>query len=104
MNSIDVVDFKQKLVAEEDIIILDVREKWEYEEENIGAINLPLCTIPGRLDELEHLKDKEVICHCKTGKRSHQAAKYLNKHGFTNVKSLNGGITAYLSLYSKEPD
>lgn len=102
--SINPVDFQHKLAANEDLLVLDVRERWEYEEENIGALNIPLCTIPEKLAELDPMKHKEIICHCKTGKRSHQAAKYLIKHGFTNVKSLDGGLVAYLNLYSAERD
>lgn len=86
------------------ITVIDVRERWEYEEENIGAVNIPLCTIPSNLAELEKYKSTQIICHCKTGKRSKQAAKFLEKNGFENIKSLDGGIQAYASQFPMVQD
>ncbi|MTI21528.1 rhodanese-like domain-containing protein [Fulvivirga sp. RKSG066] len=80
---------------QEELIIIDVRETWEYEERNIGARNIPLASLPDQLEELAPHKEEEVIVHCQSGKRSQQAQKYLSKQGFTNVKSLKGGIEAY---------
>lgn len=97
-------ELKQRIDNREKLFILDVREEWEYDEENIGAKNIPLCAIPQRIDELKFLQNAEIICHCRTGRRSHQAAKYLTKNGFTNVRSLEGGMEAYVSLLSAEQD
>ncbi|MEM7107235.1 MAG: rhodanese-like domain-containing protein [Bacteroidota bacterium] len=85
------------------LVMIDVRERWEYEEENIGAINIPLCTIPSQLAELEKYRNSQIVCHCKTGKRSHQAVKFLKKNGFKSVVSLEGGLKAYLSQSSTVP-
>lgn len=105
METIKPTELKQRIDNQEPLFILDVRETWEYEEFKInGASNIPLCSIPERLDELTNLKHDEIICHCKSGRRSHQAAKFLFKNGFTRVKSLEGGIEAYLSLQSAEKD
>ena len=98
MELIKPAELKQRIHNREQLFILDVRETWEFEEHNIGAVNMPLCSIPERIEELVRLKDAEIICHCKSGKRSHQAAKFLTQHGFKNVKSLEGGIDAYLNL------
>ncbi len=95
MTLIDASTLKEKL-NQEDLVIIDVRETWEYEEENIGALNIPLGELPHRLSELDFCKSKVVVVHCKSGTRSNQAMKYLCKHGFTNVLSLEGGIEAYL--------
>ena len=95
-------ELKQRIKNKERLFILDVREEWEYDEENIGAKNIPLCAIPQRIVELKSLQNAEIICHCRTGRRSHQAAKYLIKNGFTNVRSLEGGMEAYVSLLSVE--
>ena len=96
MTLISVEELKSRKVAGEELIIIDVREAWEYDELNMGAINIPLGDLPGKLDELEYCRNKEVIVHCKSGSRSNQAMKYLIKQGFTNVKSLDGGIEAFL--------
>lgn len=95
MNLISTQSLKSKIDNKE-IVVIDVREKWEYEEENIGAMNIPLGDLPGKLTELDFCKNKEVIVHCKSGTRSNQAMKYLLKNGFKNVWSLEGGIEAYL--------
>ena len=95
MTMLSVSELKNRLKSE-DLVVIDVREPWEYEEHNIGAKNIPLASLPEKLDDLEDLKSKEVVVHCQSGKRSHQACKYLSKHGFENVRSLEGGLQAYL--------
>ena len=97
MNDITPEELKSRLEKGETLPLFDVREDWEYDESNIGAELLPLASIPIRLKELEPLKTKEVIVHCKSGSRSHQAKKYLSKQGFRQVRSLIGGIEAYLN-------
>ena len=97
MTTITCSELKQKIANNPSTIVIDVREPWEYDEQNIGAKNIPLAEIPSRLDELKQLKQDEIIVHCKSGSRSNQAMKYLTQHGFQDVKSLEGGIEAYLT-------
>ncbi len=91
-------DVKSRLDGGEKFHFIDVREEWEFEERNIGAQLIPLGELPNRLSEIEHMKDEEVIVHCKSGGRSGQAKKFLNSQGFTNVRNMLGGITAYAEL------
>ncbi|MEQ8626696.1 rhodanese-like domain-containing protein [Ekhidna sp.] len=91
-------EVKLRLEKGEKFNFIDVREEWEYEEANIGAKLIPLGDLPSRLSEIEHMKDDEVIVHCKSGARSGRAKKFLNSQGFTNVRNMEGGITAYLEL------
>ena len=98
MKSILPTQLKQRISASEKITILDVREEWEYEEVNIGAMNMPLASIPERMDEIKNLKHEEVIVHCRTGMRSEKAQKYLSQNGFTHVVNLQGGIEGYLNV------
>ena len=98
MNSlveISVKEFKLRQAQGQHLNFFDVREEWEYIENNIGAQNLPLADIPNRLSEIAHLKNEEIIVHCQTGKRASQACKYLKKQGFNYVINLCGGIEAY---------
>lgn len=97
MSLISCQELKEKLASDQNTIIIDVREAWEYDEVNIGAENIPLGDLPNKLNDLSYCKDKEVIVHCKSGTRSNQAMKYLTKQGFSNVRSLEGGIEAYLA-------
>jgi len=87
----------KKRQDQEDLLIIDVRETWEYDENNIGARNIPLASLPDHIDELSCHKDEELIVHCQSGRRSNQARKYLAKHGFNQVKSLEGGLEAFLN-------
>ena len=95
MTLISVKELKSRKEAGEELIVIDVREAWEYDELNMGALNIPLGDLPSKLGELDYCRNKEVIVHCKSGSRSNQAMKYLMKQGFTNVKSLEGGIEAF---------
>ncbi|NEM99299.1 rhodanese-like domain-containing protein [Pontibacter burrus] len=89
-------ELKTRLNNGETPIIIDVREDWEYQESNIaGAQNIPLGTLPQRIEDLEDLKEQEVIVHCKSGARSTSAKAFLQQQGFTNVRNLLGGIQGY---------
>ena len=95
-TDITVDELKERLNKGETPIILDVREDWEYQETNIaGAQNIPLGTLPQKLEDLEEYKDQEVIVHCKSGTRSASAKAFLQQQGFSKVRNLLGGITAY---------
>jgi len=54
---------------------------------------IPLGEIAERLDELE--REQPIIVHCHSGKRSAQAARLLQQHGFAKVYNLEGGIDAW---------
>ena len=95
MQEITVQDLKARLANNEKLNIVDVREEWEYDEDNIGAQLLPLGDIPKRISEIAHLKDQEIIVHCRSGARSARAQKYLASQGFENVINLAGGIMAF---------
>jgi rhodanese-related sulfurtransferase len=96
MSDITPAELKQRQAAGETPIILDVREAWENEEGRIdGSQNIPLGTLPQKLEDLEHLKDQEIIVHCKGGGRSASAKTYLTQQGFTQVRNLVGGFQAY---------
>ena len=95
MEDINNEELKQRIAAAETLNIIDVRETWEHEEQNIGGQNIPLGTLPHRLAEIESLKDQEVIVYCRSGNRSGQAQRYLQQQGFSQVRNLLGGVEAY---------
>lgn len=98
MEDITVEDLKSRLDNNEKFVFLDVREDWEYEDDNLGAINIPLGDLPDRLDEIEGYKDQEIIVHCRSGARSGNAKKFLESKGYTKVRNVLGGILAFRSL------
>ena len=96
MSDITTAELRQRQAAGELPIIIDVRETWENEEARIeGSQSIPLGQLPQKLDELEDLKEQEIIVHCKGGGRSSSAKAYLTQQGFTNVRNLVGGFQAY---------
>ena len=79
-----------------DVVVLDVREQWEYDEGHIpGVVHIPMNDIPGRISEIP--TDQTVIVSCRSGNRSGQVASFLRNEGFTNIHNLNGGILAWQS-------
>lgn len=91
-------ELKKRIEAGEVLLILDVRETSEFEETNINGKLIPLGTLPQKVDEIEDWKNKEVIVHCRSGKRSANAQAYLEMQGFENVRNLEGGILAFNAL------
>jgi rhodanese-related sulfurtransferase len=99
---ITVEELKNRLEAGEELNLIDVREEHEYEADNLGAYLIPLGDLPGRLSELEELKEQEVIVHCRSGARSDKAKQFLAGNGFSNVRNVLGGILAYRELEENE--
>lgn len=95
MEDIGAEELKTRIKQNENLHIIDVREDWEYEEKNIGAINIPLGSLPGRISEIAHLKNEELIVHCRSGARGSNAKKYLKQQGFSLVRNLLKGIDGY---------
>lgn len=92
MIDINVSELKARIAAGEKLNIVDVREVHEFEEYNIDGKLIPLGELPSRLEELEALKEEEIIVHCRSGMRSASAKQYLLTNGFTKVRNLQGGI------------
>ena len=95
MKEITVQDLKDKMDAGEDFFLLDVREPHEYAISNIDGTLIPLGELPNRLNEIEDQRDKEVVVMCRSGGRSAQGLKILEKNGFSNVINLKGGVNAW---------
>lgn len=98
MEDITVKELKERLDNNEKFFFLDVREEWEYDDDNLGAKNIPLANLPHQLDELEAYKDQEIVVHCRSGARSGNAKKFLESKGFSKVRNVPGGILAYREL------
>lgn len=95
---ITVEELKERLDRGEGLNFLDVREDYEYEEQNLGATLIPLGELPDRIDEIEDWKNTEVIVHCRSGARSGRAKSFMESQGFTNVRNVTGGLLAYNEL------
>jgi molybdopterin/thiamine biosynthesis adenylyltransferase/rhodanese-related sulfurtransferase len=74
----------------EDICLIDVRETYEFEEYNIGGINIPLYNLTASLEELP-INKKLVFC-CQTGQRSKMAIQLLKSVIKADIYSLTNGL------------
>lgn len=93
MDIISVQTLKERLDNGENIHLLDVREPDERAVFNIGGTFIPLGNILSmQTDEIAEWQNEEIICYCRSGKRSMQAGLMLESLGFTNVKNLEGGM------------
>jgi rhodanese-related sulfurtransferase len=102
MQTITVEALKARMDAGEALYILDVREPAEFEEFNIGAKLLPLGQVQAmQVDEIEDWKDKEVIIHCRSGKRSATACMFLETMGFNNTVNVEGGVLAWMEKFGR---
>ena len=96
METITVKKLKERQATGETLHLVDVREADERAEFNIGGTFLPLGNILSmQTDDIAELQDEEIICYCRSGKRSMQAALMLESLGFSKVKSLEGGTIAW---------
>jgi len=86
-------ELKARLDRGDDIYVLDVREPHEYQICNIGGHLIPLGDLASRVNELD--SSREIVAHCRTGKRSAQASEFLLKAGFRKISNLKGGILAW---------
>ncbi len=85
-------ELSQRLAAGEDIVLIDVREPYEWSAGHIeGATHIPMNQVPQRLSEIP--KDKEVVMICRSGGRSgHVQQHLLGAQGYTRVLNLTGGM------------
>lgn len=87
-------ELKAQLDKGDKLVLVDVREDWEYSLAKIdGSVLIPLGTLPQSLVKLT--KDSEIIAICHHGMRSADATNFLLQQGFPNVKNLVGGIDAW---------
>lgn len=93
MKNISVEELKKKMDSGEKINLIDCREPHEYAEFNLGGKLVPLGKIQTmQIEDLEHLKEEEVIIHCRSGQRSMMACIVLDQMGFKNTNNVTGGI------------
>ncbi|MFZ0333175.1 MAG: molybdopterin-synthase adenylyltransferase MoeB [Candidatus Acidiferrales bacterium] len=86
-------ELKTRLDRGDDIYILDVREPHEYQICNLHGHLIPLGDLPKRVSELD--SSREIVAHCRSGKRSADAVQFLTQAGFRKIWNLKGGILAW---------
>src|SRR6202521_615088 len=86
-------ELKARLDRGDDLFILDVREPHEYQICNLKGHLIPLGELTRRVHELD--SSREIVAHCRSGKRSAEAVDFLRKAGFRKILNLKGGILAW---------
>lgn len=88
---------KVRALVESNQLLIDVRERSEYERGHIkGAKNIPLSELRERMSEIP--KNQPVYLHCRTGQRSYNASRALQNMGYQNVYNITGSFLG-LSFY-----
>jgi adenylyltransferase/sulfurtransferase len=95
MKEITVQELKKMIDDKVDFQLIDVREEHEFEEANLNGKLIPMGEALDRAEEIS--KDKQVVIHCRSGKRSATVINALESQlGYTNLYNLKGGILAYI--------
>jgi sulfur-carrier protein adenylyltransferase/sulfurtransferase len=89
--TVSVEELRDRLVAGDELVVLDVREPHEVEIAALpGTLKIPLGQLPENLHRLDSAD--EIVVHCKVGGRSAKAVELLQSAGFRKVWNLAGGI------------
>jgi len=103
-NSITVDQLREKMSADTNLVLLDVRTPAELEDKSLGHIdgvlNIPVQELESRLSELEEYKNDEIYVICRSGKRSTIATNILLENGF-NAINVEGGMLQYRATENK---
>lgn len=95
MKEITATELKKLIDDKADFQLIDVREEHEFDEVNINGQLIPMGEVMDHMEEIS--KTKQVVVHCRSGKRSASVINVLeSQHGFTNLYNLKGGILAYI--------
>jgi rhodanese-related sulfurtransferase len=97
-KDITVLQLKEQMQTNPDLVILDVRTKEELTgklPKIESAINIPLQELQKRINELTPYKDKKIAVICRSGHRSSIAYGILKEHNY-KVENVLGGMQAYL--------
>ena len=89
----DKIDFK----------LIDIREIYEYSDQSIDGTDLlyPTTLFHKYIDDLNAIKDENIILYCRTGNRTEQVLRILKTMGFVNIAHLTLGIISYRGKTSK---
>jgi NADPH-dependent 2,4-dienoyl-CoA reductase/sulfur reductase-like enzyme/rhodanese-related sulfurtransferase len=93
-SGISPIELRQRMLAEDAPLLLDVRQSIEYGQERIrGSRHIPLGNLRSRLHDLP--RDRTIVVVCSFGLRSYEASRVLTTHGFEDVWVLDGGLEAW---------
>lgn len=92
IDSISIIELKEKFDRDEDFVLLDVRTEEEHQKGHIQderVMHIPLDQLRGSLQSLDEHKQKEIIVVCQIGSRAYEAARILLANGY-NARIADG--------------
>jgi len=96
ITEISPTDAAAKVKSRSDAVIVDVREKDEFDENHIpDAVHVSRGMLELEIEDKFPDRNTTIICHCGGGGRSALAAETLQKMGYKNVRSMAGGFKAW---------
>jgi molybdopterin/thiamine biosynthesis adenylyltransferase/rhodanese-related sulfurtransferase len=93
IQEISATELKARQDRGDKLFILDVREPHEYQICNLNGKLIPLGELTRRVNELD--SSVEMVVHCRSGKRSADAIRFLQTAGFKKLLNLRGGVLAW---------
>lgn len=92
VTNVTIQEAKELINEKEDLVILDVRTKEEYDAGHIeGAIQIPVAELERRIDEIEDYMDNPILVYCRSGNRSSKAVSILLENDFNEIYHMNQG-------------
>ncbi len=89
--TISASELAQRLASDAAPLVLDVRSPEEFAAGHIpGAVNIPHTELAERVAELGDNRAREIVVHCRSGKRAALAEEILRQAGFRRVRDLEG--------------
>jgi rhodanese-related sulfurtransferase len=96
IREVSLDDVKGRLDRRDKFVLVDVREESEYAKDHLpGAIHLGKGVIERDIEDRVPQLNTPVVLYCGGGYRSALAADNLQKMGYTNVLSMDGGIRGW---------
>lgn len=96
IREVSIDDVKARLDRGQEFTLVDVREESEYAKDHLpGAIHLGKGIIERDIEERVPELSAQIVLYCGGGYRSALAADNLQKMGYTNVLSMDGGIRGW---------
>ncbi len=87
-------EFTERASAAPAPLLVDVREEWELAIARLEqAVHIPMGELPDRMAELP--RDRDIVLLCRSGMRSAQVTRFLEREGYQRVWNLAGGILAW---------
>jgi uncharacterized membrane protein YdjX (TVP38/TMEM64 family)/rhodanese-related sulfurtransferase len=98
LGQLSAAELRLRLARREDITVLDVRSAKDYAGE-LGhidrSLNIPLDQLPGRLPELDHVRERPIAVICRTNRMSSRAVELLRRADFRRVQLVADGMLAW---------